>query len=209
MGLFRRRSDDDFKSEIDAHIGLEIDRLVADGWSPADARTAAVKRFGNVTAARERFRESTRIRLLDELRQDARHALRAYRRGPGFVVATVLTLALAIGATSAVFTLADPMLFRPLPYPDADRLVVLSARGAPRGQLLLADYLRARELATNFTHVRRGIPSDQPDLASPHATRWCTRSTRDFWRCSVCGRSSVARSAPPSTASCQAQVPAR
>lgn len=119
----RRRSDDDFRREVEAHLDLEADRLRAGGLSEAEARTAARRAFGNVTAARERFYESRRIGWLDGLRRDTSYAVRTLRRNPGFAAAAVLTLALGIGANTAVFSAIDAILLRPLPFPAADRLV--------------------------------------------------------------------------------------
>lgn len=70
----RRRSDEDFTQEIQAHIALEMDRLIAEGASPEKARAAALRAFGNVTRARERFYESRRVMWLDDLHRDVRHA---------------------------------------------------------------------------------------------------------------------------------------
>ena len=70
------RKDDDFAREIEAHVALEAERLVAEGYDPASARTAALKKFGNVTTARERFHESRRIMWLEDLRKDVALALR-------------------------------------------------------------------------------------------------------------------------------------
>ena len=87
------RTDDDFKDEIETHLALEIDRLIAEGRSPEQARAAALKRFGNVTGARERFHESRRIMWLEDLRKDVHHSWRSLRRSPGFAAAAILTLA--------------------------------------------------------------------------------------------------------------------
>ena len=88
----RHRDDDDFRREIESHIALETDRLVAEGIDPAAARKAAIRKFGNVTRAQETFYESQRILWLEDLRRDSLYALKAFRRSPGFTAVAVLTL---------------------------------------------------------------------------------------------------------------------
>ena len=84
---FRRRQDSDFQAEIESHIRLEADRLIAEGMPPADATAAARRAFGNVGIARERFYESQRWMWWDELRRDLRYGLRSLAKTPSFAVA--------------------------------------------------------------------------------------------------------------------------
>ena len=79
----RRRDDDDFGKEIEAHLALETARLIADGFRPGDARHAALRSFGNITRARERFYESRRVGWIDDLLRDLRYAVRTLSRTPG------------------------------------------------------------------------------------------------------------------------------
>jgi len=119
----RRRTLEDFDAEIAAHVQLEIDRLCEEGLGPEEARTAALRAFGSPTRAEERFYESSHVLWWDHLCQDARYALRTLKKSPGFAVTAIATMTIGIGATTAVFSLVDATLLRPLPYPDADRLV--------------------------------------------------------------------------------------
>jgi predicted permease len=110
-----RRSTEDFSEEIRAHIAIETDRLIADGMSPEDAARTARRRFGNVTAATERFHESSRRRWLDELRQDFKTARRNLVRYPVVAIVAVLSLGAGIGATAASLTIRDIVFENPPP----------------------------------------------------------------------------------------------
>jgi predicted permease len=122
MRLFWRRSDRDFADEIEAHLALEADRLRAEGVSEHEARARAARAFGNPTAARESFYESRRAPVWDAVVRDLRYACRGLARRPGFAAAAILTLALGIGANTAIFSAVDEALFRPPDVPGADRL---------------------------------------------------------------------------------------
>jgi predicted permease len=137
----RGRTDDDFSAEVEAHVALEIDRLIAEGMTPEEARAQARRAFGNVTRTRERFYESRRLVWLDELRQDVRYALRSFGRTPGFTAAAVLTLALGIGANTAIFTLVDALMLRSLPVRDPQALLQISMAGRDAPPSPLSDSL--------------------------------------------------------------------
>src|SRR6185436_15742992 len=123
MPFFRRRSDDDFAREIQAHLDLEAERLKADGLPADEARAAARRRFGNVTRACERFRESGRSLSWDRLAQDVRGAWRSMARSPIAVLVAVLSLAGGIGSTTAILTVRNAVFYNPPPlYRDAGEL---------------------------------------------------------------------------------------
>ncbi|HYB52514.1 MAG TPA: ADOP family duplicated permease, partial [Thermoanaerobaculia bacterium] len=119
----QRRKPDDFAAEIESHLQLESERLQEEGLPADAAEFTAHRRFGNVTRAQERFYESGRWLWWDHLRQDVRHGVRVLRKSPGFAVIAILTIAFGVGATSAIFSVVDAMLLRPLPYPHAEQLV--------------------------------------------------------------------------------------
>ncbi len=122
----RRNLDDDLADEMRAHLDFLIQENLANGMSPVEAETAARRSFGNQTSVRERAHETWRFPKLESILQDARYGLRAIRRSPSFSLIVILTLALGIGANTAIFSVVYSVLLRPLPYPAAERLVQLS-----------------------------------------------------------------------------------
>lgn len=117
-----------------AHLALYEDQLVDRGRSREAARREARLRFGNPRVKLEEIDRMSRLPVVDALGRDLRYAARVLRRTPAFTITAVLTLALVIGANTAVFSLADAILFRPLPYPSADRLAFVVAHvEGPRG----------------------------------------------------------------------------
>ncbi len=138
------RSDEDFADEIDAHLALETDRLIADGMSPEQARAAARRAFGRPTRARVQFYESRRRMWLDHARRDLQAAVRALVRHRGVSVPVVVMLALGVGANIAMFSVVRGVLLVPPPFHDADRLAMIwqtdRATGTTREPASIPDY---------------------------------------------------------------------
>jgi len=111
--------------EIRFHLEQQIAKHIKAGMAPEEARRQAYLKFGGVARTKESARDELRPVLLQDSLRDIRHGIRALRRAPGFTVVAILTLALGIGATTAVFTVVKGVVINPLPYPDADRLIVV------------------------------------------------------------------------------------
>ncbi|WP_446744458.1 ADOP family duplicated permease [Silvibacterium acidisoli] len=155
--LFRKRRYDDISVSIREHLDERIDELMEEGHARVDAECMARREFGNVTLLEERSRESWQWLWLESLLADLRHICRRLCRTPGFSITVLLTLAIGIGANTAVFSVLNRVLLQPLPYPQPQQLVSLrlNAPGAP-GLAEFRDELRlsASMYFTFATHNR-------------------------------------------------------
>ena len=153
----------DMDEEFRHHLELRTEHLVRSGLSPAEAARRARIEFGTVERLKEEGRASRGLRLFDELRGDLRFGARSLKKNPGFATVAVLTLGLGIGASTAMFTLVNSVLLRPLPFHQPERLVV---------PLELSPYsaLEAPSSPLNFFAWRSGVESFE-GLAGGHVQR--------------------------------------
>jgi putative ABC transport system permease protein len=176
MAFWRRRSDEDFAAEVDAHVELETERLVEDGMSLEEARAAARRAFGNATRTREDFHERSRWAWLEQALQDVRYAWRGLRASPAFVAGTVLTLAIGLGLLTTAFSVFNAYVLRPFAVDDPGSLHrVVWRAGDDGGQGFgWRDYDELARRTDLFTAVigvsTRFVSSDGQSLAAVYVS---------------------------------------
>src|SRR5271157_144052 len=170
--LFRRPTPvDDLEEELRSHLRMEEQENLESGMPPDEAHYAALRRFGNVTLAEERSREMWRWNSAETLWQDVRYGLRMLVKNPGFTAVAVLTLALGIGANTAMFTVVNTVLLHPLPYPDSGRIVNIARQGGGNDSVPMFTYWQQENslfqdlTAYDFTAMGLNLSGgDRPEL---------------------------------------------
>ncbi|HYY93892.1 MAG TPA: ABC transporter permease, partial [Pyrinomonadaceae bacterium] len=154
-GLFNKaRRDRELAEEFESHFRMQAEENLRAGMSREEARRQAALKLGGVEAAKERYRERRSVPAVENLSRNLRYAVRALRRSPGFTAVAVLTLALGIGATTAIFSVVYATLFETLPYPKPEQLVMVwSSVNQKRNSVSAGDYLEWKRRAASFQYL--------------------------------------------------------
>src|ERR1700733_7811262 len=154
--LFRRKKvESELDSELRFHLESQIENNIRAGMSPEAARQSALREFGGVELAKEECRDERGTQFLEQLWQDVRFGTRMLRKNPGFTAVAVLTLALGIGANTAIFSVVEGVVLAPLPYSQPDRLVMIweSNPRFPRVYISYLNFLDWQRSAHSFQQM--------------------------------------------------------
>ncbi len=150
FGFFhRKRREREFAEELESHLAMHIEDNLRAGMSPEEARRVALVKLGGVTQVQELHREQRGLPMLETLFQDLRFGARMLFKNPGFTLIAVATLALGIGANTAIFSVVNAVLLRALPYPEPERLVFIEEINPGRG------WMHFNVSAPNFADWRK------------------------------------------------------
>ncbi|HSY14280.1 MAG TPA: permease prefix domain 1-containing protein, partial [Verrucomicrobiae bacterium] len=119
------RREQEIARELESHVQMQMDDNLRAGMTPEEARRQAVLKLGGVEQTKQAYRERGTMPPLESLLHDVRYSFRQWVRNPGFAITAAVVLALGIGASTAIFSAVNPILFRPLPYPEARRIMMV------------------------------------------------------------------------------------
>jgi len=173
--------------ELQFHVDERVDELMAEGLSESDARSQAARQFGNATLYRERTRNLNVSQILEDLFDDAAYALRSLGRSPAFTAAAVITLALGIGATTAIYSVVRTVWLRPLPFRDPGRVVRIWETNLPLG---IHTFSASTMNYLSWCEPRVCRNSGCGARSAPAGRAWCGSSSPRAW-------SSLARAEQP------------
>ena len=178
--IFRNgHNESELSKEIESHLGLLEDEFVAKGMSRTEARLAAKRAFGGIDQAKERQRDARMFRWISDIPRDVAYALRSLTKNRAFTIAAVLTLSIGIGATTAIYSVVDTVLLRPLPFTNSDRIVAISEPERPRNLpgINYQEFIEWRSRATTLEAMAAHTFNPQVIMATREGTARLTAAT--------------------------------
>jgi len=185
LALMRqRRLDRELDNEVLAHLELAERDAMARGLSPEEARRAARRAFGGIEQIKEEHRDRRSVRWIETLLRDFRYGLSSLRRDPGFAVVAIGVLALGIGANTAMFSVVDAVLLKPLPFPEPERMVTLvEAEGANRWGVSALNFVDWKRLSASFEALSADRPTTAAVMIGGEPARWTGNlATADYFK---------------------------